>query len=120
MATRSNSESWTKGRPNQALRSRVVTAAVLFPAPTRTQPAPHACPSCLAGVVKESGRQLIEPPESGWIIGVVAVRAVALPTWSVDAPLFTREESRLDLTLLLTIVREGGQWKIELDDLHVM
>jgi hypothetical protein len=53
-------------------------------------------------------------------LDVIAVRYSSHPTWSVRAPLWSREEGRSDLTLELTISRDGGRWNVEIDDLHVL
>ncbi len=75
----------------------------------------------LRQVVHDYGRTFVEPPENAYRnLDAVAVQGSALPTWSVRAPLWSREEGRSDLTLELTIVRDGDRWDVELDDLHVL
>jgi hypothetical protein len=75
----------------------------------------------LLEAVRDYGRTLIEPPPDAYRdLDVVAVRDSIHPTWSVRAPLWSREEGRSDLTLELTISREGNRWDVEIDDLHVL
>jgi len=72
-------------------------------------------------VVRDYGRTLIEPPPEAYQdLDAIAVRSSIPPTWSVCAPLWSREEGRSDLTLELTIARDGDRWDIELDGLHVL
>jgi hypothetical protein len=71
-------------------------------------------------VVQEYGGTFIQPPEDAYSqLDAVAIRDADIPTWSVRAPLWSREEGRSDLTLELTVAKEANQWRIELDDLHV-
>lgn len=85
------------------------------------------CPSSrltaddLLETVQDYGRTLIEPPPDAYRdLDVLAVRDSSRPTWSVRAPLWSREEGRSDLTLELTITRVGDRWDVEIDDLHVL
>lgn len=75
----------------------------------------------LTEAVRDYGRTLIEPPPDAYRdLDVIAVRDSSHPTWSVRAPLWSREEGRSDLTLELTITRDGDRWDVEIDDLHVL
>jgi len=75
----------------------------------------------LRQVIYDYGRTFIEPPENAYCnLDAVAVRGSTLPTWSVRAPLWSHEEGQSDLTLELTIIRDGDRWNVELDDLHVL
>lgn len=75
----------------------------------------------LRDVVREYGRTFVAPPETAYQdLDVVAVRGATQPTWSVRAPLWTKEEGRSDLTLELTIVLNNDRPSFELDDLHVL
>ncbi len=74
----------------------------------------------LRQVLHDYGRTFVEPPENAYRnLDAVAVQGSTLPTWSVRAPLWSHEEGRSDLTLELTIIRDGDRWNVELDDLHV-
>jgi hypothetical protein len=67
------------------------------------------------------GRTFIEPPPSAYSeLDAVAVRDANQPTWSVRAPLCSKEEGRSDLTLEVTVIKDGDRWYVELDDLHVL
>ena len=75
----------------------------------------------LRDVVREYGRTLVAPPEAAYqALDAVAVRGATHPTWSVRAPLWTKEEGRSDLTLELTVVLKEDRPSFELDDLHVL
>jgi hypothetical protein len=75
----------------------------------------------MARAVSEYGRRLLPAPEGPLPLDVVAIRGADVPTWSVDAPLWTAEEGPSDLTLQLTVrVAPGGGYQIEVDDLHVL
>ena len=83
--------------------------------------ASRVMPNDLRQVIQEYGRTFVEPPVDAYVnLDAVAVRGVALPTWSIRAPLWSREEGRSDLTLELTIAKDGERWDVELDDLHVL
>lgn len=75
----------------------------------------------LRDVVREYGRTLVAPPETAYQdLDAVAVRGATPPTWSVRAPLWTKEEGKSDLTLELTVVLNEDRASFELDDLHVL
>ena len=75
----------------------------------------------LRAVVREYGRTLVIPPETAYRdLDAVAVRGATPPTWSVRAPLWTKEEGRSDLTLELTVILNENRPSFELDDLHVL
>ena len=83
-------------------------------------PASRLTADDLLEAVQDYGRTLIEPPPDAYRdLDVVAVRDSSHPTWSVRAPLWSREEGRSDLTLELTISRDGGRWEVEIDDLRL-
>ena len=67
------------------------------------------------------GRILIAPPEEGYeLMDAVEITGANPRRWSVTMPLWTEEESRSDLTLELTIIENGDQILVELDDIHVL
>jgi hypothetical protein len=72
-------------------------------------------------VIEDYGRTFVEPPPSVYNnLDAVAVRGAKQPTWSVRAPLWSKEEGRSDLTLEVTVIHDGDRWRVELDDLHVL
>jgi hypothetical protein len=72
-------------------------------------------------VIDDYGRTFVEPPPSAYSdLDAVAVRGAERPTWSVRAPLWSKEEGRSDLTLEVTVIQDGNRWDVELDDLHVL
>ena len=74
----------------------------------------------LASAVAEYGRNLVLPPsELSGLLDVVAHGSGA--GWSVNVPLWTREEGRSDLTLEITVMTNpNGTYRIEVDNLHVI
>lgn len=74
----------------------------------------------LRAVVSDYGRTLVAPPADAYLeLDAVVIRDSAVPTWSVRAPLWTKEEGRSDLEFQLTIQQQGRHWAVELDDLLV-
>jgi hypothetical protein len=74
----------------------------------------------LRNVVQEYGRTPISPPPNAYQnLDAIEVDGTAVPTWSVRAPLWTKEEGRSDLELQMTIVLRDGSPSVELDDLLV-
>lgn len=72
-------------------------------------------------VIDDYGRTFVEPPPSVYHnLDAVAVRDARQPTWSVRAPLWSKEEGRSDLTLEVTVIHDGDRWHVELEDLHVL
>lgn len=72
-------------------------------------------------VIQEYGCTFVKPPSQAYRdLDVVAVQNTAQPTWSVCAPLWSKEEGRSDLTLEVTLTQVGERWEVELDDLHVL
>lgn len=73
----------------------------------------------IAEEVASYGRRLIHPPQSSSWLDVVPHSTGR--GFSVSAALWTEEEGRSDLTLLLTVRLEPhGSYRIEIDDLHVL
>jgi len=71
-------------------------------------------------VVSDYGKTFVVPPTDAYSdLDAVLVRNTAEPTWSVRAPLWSKEEGRSDLELQLTISQRGDQQVIEIDDLLV-
>jgi hypothetical protein len=74
----------------------------------------------LATAVSEYGRTLAVPP-AGLEPALDVVEHSDGQAWSVVVPMWTVEEGRSDLSLSLTICRgEGKQYRLEVDDLHVL
>lgn len=74
----------------------------------------------IRAVISDYGKTFIAPPADAYHdLDAVPVRTSATPTWSVRAALWSEEEGRSDLELQLTIIQQGDQWTIELDDLLV-
>jgi hypothetical protein len=75
----------------------------------------------LGAVIRQYGRELVVPPSDAYEnLDAVQVKGALVPTWSVRAPLWTKDEGRSDLTLDLTIALGPGEPRVEIDDLHVL
>ena len=73
------------------------------------------------GVIRDYGRTFVRlPADYGDCLDAVRVEGRGNPTWSIRAPLWSREEGRSDLTLELTVINEVNGLSIELDDLKVI
>jgi hypothetical protein len=78
-------------------------------------------PDDLRKVVSEYGRNLVAPPENAYEeLDAVQIMKAVIPTWSVRAPIWTKEEGQSDLALELTIALGPEGPRIELEDLHVL
>jgi hypothetical protein len=61
------------------------------------------------------------PPDSQRWLEVVPIDGGSAHSWSVTQPLFTAEEGRSDLSLLLTVVANSdGGFLVQVDDIHVL
>ena len=74
----------------------------------------------LQTAIRDYGRKVIAPPADYAYINTYKRKAKAVPTWHVDADLWTEEEGRSDLTLSVTIAFEPSGPTIRLDNLHVL
>lgn len=74
----------------------------------------------LQKVIRDYGRKVIAPPADYACINVYAREAATVPTWAVEADLWTEEEGRSDLTLSLIIAFGPSGPAIRLDNLHVL
>ena len=71
--------------------------------------------------VDQYHRTLVEIPDGAFdLTDVVEVKGALPKQWSIRMPLWTEEEGRSDLTLELTVIQEGDDFRIELDDIHVL
>jgi hypothetical protein len=71
--------------------------------------------------VRRYGRTLVSGAnEQLDAIDAVEVKNASPSRWSVNVPLWTREEGRSDLTLELTLIDEGDALRTEIDDIHVL
>src|SRR5688572_13959012 len=63
--------------------------------------------------IEEYGRELIRPPSTAYdTLDTVEVTDAQPQRWSIRCDLWTREEGRSDLSLELTVVREGDGFEI--------
>jgi hypothetical protein len=74
----------------------------------------------LQEIIRDYGRKVIAPPADYACISIVECEATAVPTWSVEADLWTAEEGRSDLTLSMTIAFGPHGPAIQIDNLHVL
>lgn len=73
----------------------------------------------LRGAVEQYGRTLVPLPTEAWEL-VELYPAAAGDGVALDVPLWTAEEGRSDLTLSLSAVRDGAEFRLSIDDLHVL
>lgn len=67
------------------------------------------------------GRKVIVPPDHVYNeLDAIEIRESSPQSWSVRIPLWTEEEGRSDLTVELTITKLPEEFKIEIDDIHVL
>jgi hypothetical protein len=74
----------------------------------------------LQEIIRDYGRKVIAPPADYACINMYEREATAVPTWAVEADLWTEEEGRSDLTLSMTIAFGPSGPAIRLDNLHVL
>ena len=74
----------------------------------------------LQEIIRDYGRKVVAPPADYAHIRLYELEATEVPTWAVDADLWTEEEGRSDLTLQMTIAFGPSGPAIRLDDLHVL
>ena len=74
----------------------------------------------LQAAVREFGRKVIAPPADYDFLRTYELDARAVPTWSVEADVWTEEDGASDLTLQLTIAFEPDGPLIGIDGLHVL
>jgi len=73
--------------------------------------------------IRDYGGELVMPPEIAFTnLDVIEVGAADPPRLSIRFDLWTISEGRSDLTLELTLVDDSGngQWRAELDNIHVL
>lgn len=70
--------------------------------------------------VAEYGRTIVAPPADYTFLRTCELRARAVPTWHVEADLWTKEEGRSDLTLEMTIEFEPSGPVIGINNLHAL
>jgi hypothetical protein len=70
--------------------------------------------------VAEHGRTVVAPPADYAFLRFCELRARAVPTWHVEADVWTEEEGRSDLTLEMTIEFELTGPVIGINNLHVL
>src|SRR4029453_19059768 len=74
----------------------------------------------LRTAVAEYGLTVIAPPAEYPFLRAGELKARAVPTWHVDADLWTEEEGRSDLTLEMTIEFEPSGPVIGINNLHAL
>lgn len=73
----------------------------------------------LQSAVADYGRRVVAPPADYRFFRMIELEARAVPTWSVEADVWT-EEGASDLTLLLTVAFEPDGPLVAIDGLHVL
>lgn len=76
---------------------------------------------CIQKAIETYGRTIINPPDSAFdFMSIIEVRNSNPQQWSVVMPLWTKEEGRSDLSIELTLIKEKNNYKVEVDDIHVL
>ncbi len=72
--------------------------------------------------VNEYGREVIEFPEEGYQqLDIIEIDNSTPKQWSVNVPVYTKEEGMSDLTLELTLIDTPSElYGAELNNLHVL
>jgi hypothetical protein len=81
---------------------------------------PRATASDLRRVITAYGGTLVRPPEAVWRTVWVEAVVVEAKRLSVIIDLWTVEEGKSDLSLLVDAVRDGETFRVAIDDLRVM
>ena len=75
----------------------------------------------IESAIREYGRKLILPPlEKFDQLDVIQIKKKDPPGWSVRMQLWTQEEGPSDLSIELTLIKNGNEYLVELDDIHVL
>lgn len=71
--------------------------------------------------IKLYGCKIVNPPDEAYqYLDSIKIDNANTDAWSVDMPFWTQEEGRSDLTLSMTIIKNGIELVIEIDDIHVI
>jgi hypothetical protein len=74
----------------------------------------------LQTAVADYGRKVVAPPADYAFMRACELRARAVPTWHVEADVWTEDEGRSDLTLEMTIEFETTGPVIGINNLHAL
>jgi hypothetical protein len=74
----------------------------------------------LEQAIARYGRRLVPLPEAAFEASMAYQHDAQRSHWAVDLDLWTAEEGRSDLTLSATVVEDGDDVRVEIDDLHVL
>lgn len=115
-------------RMNAAKAKRTIEAVLVhvvaqdFDALVRLAPGSRITATDLKAALLEYGRIPVMPPSvSDLRVDVVAVRNSHPQSWSVNLPLWTKEEGMSDLTLEMHFTESDAEvYAVEIDDLHVL
>lgn len=72
--------------------------------------------------LSDYGGTVVMPPEPiETLLNVIEVRNSKPVSWSIQLPMWTREEGRSDLTLEMQFTESKSEfYEVEIDDLHVL
>jgi len=74
----------------------------------------------LRTAVEQYGGTLVPLPAEGERLVDIYEQTSRPDVVTLDVPLWTREEGRSDLTLSVTAIKQGENYSVEVDDLHVL
>lgn len=71
--------------------------------------------------IKDYGEKLVFPPDEAFEdLDVIEVVAAQPRQWSVRFDLWTVREGKSDLSLELTLTEIGNEFRVEIDNMHVL
>jgi hypothetical protein len=74
----------------------------------------------LRAAVAEYGRTVVAPPADYAFLRACELKARAVPTWHVEADVWTKEDGRSDLTLEMVVEFEASGPIVGINHLHVL
>jgi hypothetical protein len=74
----------------------------------------------LRNAVADYGRKVVAPPADYTFMRACELRARAVPTWHVEADVWTEEDGRSDLTLEMMVEFEASGPVIGINNLHAL
>lgn len=72
--------------------------------------------------VEDYGSRLVPPPDHAFEsdLDAIPIMDAVPPAWSVIMTLWTEEEGRSDLSIVLTVMQREDDFDITIDDIHVL
>lgn len=74
----------------------------------------------LQQAIRQYGRVLVPLPQQAWELVELYPDSKDGNRFAIDVPLWTAEEGRSDLTLLLVATKHDNRWNVAIDDIRVL